>query len=70
MMMGSNLISGLASSVKAYLSQKQHWLVQECCHHFIVYGGFSNQHGLAYDATTNPYLSLQLGTYQVPHPRG
>jgi hypothetical protein len=39
---------------KAYLSQKEYWLVQECGPLFGVCEGSSYQHGLASDATTNP----------------
>jgi hypothetical protein len=42
---------------RAYLSQKQHLLVLRCGHLFEVCEDSSYQHGLAYDATINPYLS-------------
>jgi hypothetical protein len=42
---------------KAYLSPKQYSLVLRYGPLFGVCEDFTYQHGLAYDATTNPYLS-------------
>jgi hypothetical protein len=48
------LISWFDMLHKAYLSQKQHSLIVRCDPPFEVCEGFSYQHELAYDATTNP----------------